>query len=252
MPEAGGAGRGVARGGQRARRGARRRGRRDDDPRPGDRTRDRRPRPRDRRRPDRARLLAALAAAVALLLADGRLRAPAGAVRGADRRVPAARARRGARRDLSPSGGCEPALSYAGSREGAVVGCGRVGSAVALELRAAGWDVTVIDEREDALGRLGDDWTGEFHVGHGMDIQLLRERRHRGRRRRRRHHRRRQLEHRHRPDGAEALRRALGRRPRARPGPGRVLQVARAERRLPDLERDRDAHRTPFAPPKAR
>jgi trk system potassium uptake protein TrkA len=56
-----------------------------------------------------------------------------------------------------------------------VVGCGRVGSAVALELRAAGWEVSVIDEREEALGRLGDDWTGEFLVGHGMDIPLLRD-----------------------------------------------------------------------------
>jgi trk system potassium uptake protein len=56
-----------------------------------------------------------------------------------------------------------------------VVGCGRVGSAVALDLRAAGWDVAVIDEREEALGRLGDDWTGEFLVGHGMDLPLLRE-----------------------------------------------------------------------------
>jgi len=55
-----------------------------------------------------------------------------------------------------------------------VVGCGRVGSAVALQLKKAGWQVSVIDEREDALGRLGDDWTGEFHVGHGMDISLLR------------------------------------------------------------------------------
>jgi trk system potassium uptake protein TrkA len=56
-----------------------------------------------------------------------------------------------------------------------VVGCGRVGSAVALELQHAGWDVCVIDEQEDALGRLGDDWPGEFFVGHGMDLQLLRE-----------------------------------------------------------------------------
>jgi trk system potassium uptake protein TrkA len=55
-----------------------------------------------------------------------------------------------------------------------VVGCGRVGSAVALELRQAGWDVCVIDEREDALARLGDDWPGEFFVGHGMDLKLLR------------------------------------------------------------------------------
>jgi trk system potassium uptake protein len=54
-----------------------------------------------------------------------------------------------------------------------VIGCGRVGSAVAIDLRGAGWEVSAVDEREEALGRLGDDWTGEFHVGHGMDIQLL-------------------------------------------------------------------------------
>jgi trk system potassium uptake protein TrkA len=55
-----------------------------------------------------------------------------------------------------------------------IIGCGRVGSAVALGLQAAGWDVSVVDEREEALGRLGDDWTGEFHVGQGIDLQLLR------------------------------------------------------------------------------
>jgi trk system potassium uptake protein len=56
-----------------------------------------------------------------------------------------------------------------------VIGSGRVGSAVALSLRSAGWDVAVIDEREEALGRLGEHWTGEFYVGHGMDLQLLRD-----------------------------------------------------------------------------
>jgi trk system potassium uptake protein TrkA len=56
-----------------------------------------------------------------------------------------------------------------------VIGCGRVGSAVALQLLGSGWDVTVLDENEDALGRLGDSWTGGFVVGHGMDLQLLRE-----------------------------------------------------------------------------
>ena len=55
------------------------------------------------------------------------------------------------------------------------MGCGRVGSAVAKDLRDAGWDVSVVDEREEALGRLGDDWDGEFIVGHGMDLQLLRD-----------------------------------------------------------------------------
>ena len=56
-----------------------------------------------------------------------------------------------------------------------VVGCGRVGSSVALRLHDSGWDVTCIDENEDALTRLGESWTGGFLVGHGMDLQLLRE-----------------------------------------------------------------------------
>jgi trk system potassium uptake protein TrkA len=56
-----------------------------------------------------------------------------------------------------------------------VIGCGRVGSAVALQLQGSGWEVTVVDENEDALGRLGESWTGDFIVGHGMDLKLLRE-----------------------------------------------------------------------------
>jgi trk system potassium uptake protein len=56
-----------------------------------------------------------------------------------------------------------------------VIGCGRVGSAVALQLQGSGWDVTVLDENEDALGRLGENWRGGFVVGHGMDMQLLKE-----------------------------------------------------------------------------
>ena len=56
-----------------------------------------------------------------------------------------------------------------------VIGCGRVGSSVALELQREGWDVTVVDENEDALSRLGDHWPGRFVVGHGMDTDVLRE-----------------------------------------------------------------------------
>jgi trk system potassium uptake protein TrkA len=56
-----------------------------------------------------------------------------------------------------------------------VVGCGRVGSNVALRLASEGWDVTAIDEKEEALGRLGENWNGGFVVGHGMDTDLLRE-----------------------------------------------------------------------------
>ena len=54
-----------------------------------------------------------------------------------------------------------------------VIGCGRVGSSVAKGLAADGWDVTVIDESEDALGRLGQGWRGGFVVGHGMDVTVL-------------------------------------------------------------------------------
>ena len=56
-----------------------------------------------------------------------------------------------------------------------MIGSGRVGSSVALELQREGWDVVVIDENEDALGRLGEHWPGAFLVGHGMDADLLRE-----------------------------------------------------------------------------
>ena len=56
-----------------------------------------------------------------------------------------------------------------------VIGCGRVGSSVALQLQGSGWDVTVLDENEDALNRLGESWSGGFVVGHGMDLALLRE-----------------------------------------------------------------------------
>jgi trk system potassium uptake protein TrkA len=55
-----------------------------------------------------------------------------------------------------------------------VIGCGRVGSAVAIQLAADGWDVTCVDEQEDALRRLGG-WRGGFVVGHGMDSEVLRD-----------------------------------------------------------------------------
>jgi trk system potassium uptake protein TrkA len=54
-----------------------------------------------------------------------------------------------------------------------VIGCGRVGSAVAKGLLGEGWEVVVIDENEDALMRLGQDWRGGFVLGHGMDVGVL-------------------------------------------------------------------------------
>jgi trk system potassium uptake protein len=55
-----------------------------------------------------------------------------------------------------------------------VIGSGRVGSSTAKNLQAEGWDVTVIDGKEEALARLGSDWSGGFVVGHGMDTEILR------------------------------------------------------------------------------
>jgi len=55
-----------------------------------------------------------------------------------------------------------------------VIGCGRVGSTIARQLLAEGWDVTAVDEKEDALARLGEDWSGGFVLGHGMDVDVLR------------------------------------------------------------------------------
>jgi trk system potassium uptake protein TrkA len=54
-----------------------------------------------------------------------------------------------------------------------VIGCGRVGSSVAKGLAADGWEVTVVDEEDDALARLGQGWRGGFVVGHGMDVAVL-------------------------------------------------------------------------------
>jgi trk system potassium uptake protein TrkA len=54
-----------------------------------------------------------------------------------------------------------------------VIGCGRVGSAVAKELAADGWHVSVVDEKRDAFARLGDEWGGAATVGHGMDVHVL-------------------------------------------------------------------------------
>jgi trk system potassium uptake protein TrkA len=68
----------------------------------------------------------------------------------------------------------EVTASYAELVKLIVIGCGRVGSTIAKRFAAEGWDVTAIDEKEAALNRLGEDWTGGFVVGHGMDTTVLR------------------------------------------------------------------------------
>ncbi|MDX6580039.1 MAG: trk/ktr system potassium uptake protein [Gaiellales bacterium] len=54
-----------------------------------------------------------------------------------------------------------------------IVGCGRVGSAIATNMAADGHDVTVIDEDGEALQRLPETWPGRFIQGHGLDTEVL-------------------------------------------------------------------------------
>jgi trk system potassium uptake protein TrkA len=56
-----------------------------------------------------------------------------------------------------------------------VVGCGRVGSEVALNLAATEHDVIVIDRRAEAFRRLGDNFKGATMVGVGFDRDVLTE-----------------------------------------------------------------------------
>ncbi len=55
-----------------------------------------------------------------------------------------------------------------------IVGCGRVGSTLARELDSAGHEVTVVDERVAAFGRLGEGFGGNMVVGTGIDESVLR------------------------------------------------------------------------------
>ena len=54
-----------------------------------------------------------------------------------------------------------------------IVGCGRVGSAIATNMAGEGHDVTVIDEDGEALQRLPESWPGRFIQGHGLDTEVL-------------------------------------------------------------------------------
>jgi trk system potassium uptake protein TrkA len=55
-----------------------------------------------------------------------------------------------------------------------IVGCGRVGSALALNLTAEGHSVVVIDRRPEAFTRLGSNFTGQTLTGIGFDRETLR------------------------------------------------------------------------------
>ena len=53
------------------------------------------------------------------------------------------------------------------------MGCGRVGSSLAIELEAAGLSVAVIDQSKEAFRRLGPDFKGRTVVGVGFDRDTL-------------------------------------------------------------------------------
>ena len=55
-----------------------------------------------------------------------------------------------------------------------IVGCGRVGSALARDVSAAGHTVAVMDRRAEAFRRLPDDFPGRTVVGVGFDRERLR------------------------------------------------------------------------------
>ena len=54
-----------------------------------------------------------------------------------------------------------------------IVGCGRVGSTLAIELIASGHTVAVIDRKSDAFKRLGENFSGLTIAGIGFDRDVL-------------------------------------------------------------------------------
>ncbi len=55
-----------------------------------------------------------------------------------------------------------------------VVGCGRVGSRLAIRLNNQGHQVTVVDEVREAFMRLGTEFSGATLQGSGLDNEVLR------------------------------------------------------------------------------
>jgi len=54
-----------------------------------------------------------------------------------------------------------------------IMGCGRVGAALASMLDQDGHDVTVLDTRAEAFRRLPTEFSGKRHVGNGIDQDIL-------------------------------------------------------------------------------
>jgi len=56
-----------------------------------------------------------------------------------------------------------------------IVGCGRVGSQLALLLSQEGHNVTIIDKKDESFKRLGGSFNGVAATGNGFDEKLLKE-----------------------------------------------------------------------------
>jgi len=54
-----------------------------------------------------------------------------------------------------------------------IVGCGRVGARLALELTEEGHEVTVIDQSANSFSRLGENFAGTALLGNGIDEDML-------------------------------------------------------------------------------
>ena len=106
-----------------------------------------------------------------------------------------------------------------------IMGCGRVGSELALQLLDADHEVAVIDKNPDAFIKYPPGDGREDDRGLGVRPRRAGGGRHQGRRRVRRRLQRRQLEHRLGAGRARALPRAQGRRADLRPAPRRHLRA---------------------------
>ncbi|GAC1614129.1 MAG: hypothetical protein NVS9B1_23290 [Candidatus Dormibacteraceae bacterium] len=54
-----------------------------------------------------------------------------------------------------------------------IVGCGRVGARLALQLTGEGNEVTVVDQSAAAFVRLGENYAGNALLGNGIDEDIL-------------------------------------------------------------------------------
>jgi trk system potassium uptake protein len=54
-----------------------------------------------------------------------------------------------------------------------IMGCGRVGAGLAIDLEAAGHSVSIIDQNKEAFRRLGPNFKGQIIAGVGFDRDIL-------------------------------------------------------------------------------